>query len=92
MYNIPAPNVETFVYGILSTATELTDLSGTVTFTSPDENGDAQEYPVSIGAVIFDASVPLVEEESEEEDEEEGAYLNSIKWGALTLSTFMLAQ
>ena len=89
-YNIADPNVETMVYVALTTATSLTDVEGPITYTT-DDDGVEQTYDVSVGAVIFDASVPLVFEE-EEEEEELGASFNSLKWGALALSTLMLAQ
>ena len=79
----------------LTTATSLTDLEAPVTYTTEDADGVEQTYDVSVGAVIFDASVPLVfeeEEEEEEEAEDSGASFNSLKWGALALSTLMLAQ
>ena len=78
----------------LTTATSLTDLEAPVTYTTEDADGVEQTYDVSVGAVIFDASVPLVfeDEEEEEEAEDSGASFNSLKWGALALSTLMLAQ
>ena len=78
----------------LTTATSLTDLEAPVTYTTEDADDVEQTYDVSVGAVIFDASVPLVfeEEEEEEEAEDSGASFNSLKWGALALSTLMLAQ
>ena len=76
----------------VTTATSLVDLEGAVTYTEEDDNEVEQTYDVSIGAVIFDASVPLVFEEEEEVADEEGASLNTLKWGALALSTLMLAQ
>ena len=96
-YNIASPDIEQMMYVALTTATELTDLEGEVTFTKEDDDGVEQTYDVSFGAVIFDASVPLVFEEEEEEDVDEeaevaGASFNSLKWGALALSTLILAQ
>ena len=95
-YNIHAPDVEQMMYVAITTATELTDLEGEVTLTKEDDDGVEQTYDVSFGAVIFDASVPLVFEEEEEDVDEEaevaGASFNSLKWGALALSTLMLAQ
>ena len=76
----------------LTTATSLTDLEAPVTYTTEDADDVEQTYDVSVGAVIFDASVPLVFEEEEEEAEDSGASFNSLKWGALALSTLMLAQ
>ena len=90
-YNIADPDVEDMMYVALTTATSLTDVEGPITMTSEDDDGVEQTYDVSVGAVIFDASVPLVFEE-EEEEEELGASFNSLKWGALALSTLMLAQ
>ena len=76
----------------LTTATSLTDLEAPVTYTTEDADDVEQTYDVSVGAVIFDASVPLVFEDEEEEAEDSGASFNSLKWGALALSTLMLAQ
>ena len=76
----------------LTTATSLTDLEAPVTYTTEDADDVEQTYDVSVGAVIFDASVPLVFEDEEEEAEDSGASFNSLKWGTLALSTLMLAQ
>ena len=92
-YNVADPDVEDMVYVALTTATSLTDLEAPITLTTEDDDGVEQTYDVSVGAVIFDASVPLVfEDEEEGEAEDSGASFNSLKWGALALSTFMLAQ